>query len=157
MITQRQGCIAYGTPIPQGSMTCVGAPGRGHQLQPSNKKLLHEWRKQVTGAAQMFFTETADEYQALRLIAVFTVARPASHYRTGQFREQLRPDAPHYPTRRTGGDLDKLVRAVMDALTQSGHIHDDAQVVDISARKLYDGHPAFGLTKPGVQIEVRPR
>jgi Holliday junction resolvase RusA-like endonuclease len=34
-------------------------------------------------------------------------------------------------------DLDKLIRAVGDALTDSGIVTDDSRIVRISARKLY--------------------
>lgn len=41
-------------------------------------------------------------------------------------------------------DLDKLVRAIGDALTQSGAISDDAQIVLLSADKQY-GTPQVSL------------
>jgi Holliday junction resolvase RusA-like endonuclease len=45
-------------------------------------------------------------------------------------------------------DVDKLARACLDALTQSGAIRDDAQVVMLGATKVY------GL--PGMVMTVRP-
>jgi crossover junction endodeoxyribonuclease RusA len=47
-------------------------------------------------------------------------------------------------------DLDKLVRAVGDALAIAGVYTDDSRIVRISARKLY----AQGI-EPGATIEVR--
>lgn len=47
-------------------------------------------------------------------------------------------------------DLDKLIRAVGDALTDSGIVTDDSRVVRISARKLY----AEGI-QPGASILVK--
>lgn len=47
-------------------------------------------------------------------------------------------------------DLDKLVRAVGDALAIAGVYADDSRIVRISARKLY----AQGI-EPGATIEVR--
>ncbi len=42
-------------------------------------------------------------------------------------------------------DLDKLLRCLMDGLTDSGIIHDDAQIINIAASKGYarspDDHP----------------
>ena len=47
-------------------------------------------------------------------------------------------------------DLDKLIRAVGDSLTDSGIVADDSRIVRISARKLY----AQGI-EPGASIVVR--
>jgi Holliday junction resolvase RusA-like endonuclease len=47
-------------------------------------------------------------------------------------------------------DLDKLVRAVGDSLTDSGVVADDSRIVRISARKLY----AEGI-QPGATILVK--
>jgi Holliday junction resolvase RusA-like endonuclease len=47
-------------------------------------------------------------------------------------------------------DLDKLIRAVGDSLTDSGVVIDDSRIVRISARKLY----AEGIA-PGATIQVK--
>jgi Holliday junction resolvase RusA-like endonuclease len=47
-------------------------------------------------------------------------------------------------------DLDKLIRAVGDSLTDSGVVTDDSRIVRISARKLY----AEGID-PGASIQVK--
>ncbi len=47
-------------------------------------------------------------------------------------------------------DLDKLIRAVGDSLTDSGVVTDDSRIVRISARKLY----AEGI-EPGATISVK--
>jgi Holliday junction resolvase RusA-like endonuclease len=47
-------------------------------------------------------------------------------------------------------DLDKLIRAVGDSLTDSGVVTDDSRIVRISARKLY----AEGI-EPGATIQVK--
>jgi Holliday junction resolvase RusA-like endonuclease len=47
-------------------------------------------------------------------------------------------------------DLDKLIRAVGDSLTDSGVVTDDSRIVRISARKLY----AEGI-EPGALIKVK--
>jgi Holliday junction resolvase RusA-like endonuclease len=46
--------------------------------------------------------------------------------------------------------LDKLIRSVGDALTDSGIVTDDSRIVRISARKLY----AEGI-EPGATIQVK--
>jgi len=47
-------------------------------------------------------------------------------------------------------DLDKLIRAVGDSLTDSGVVTDDSRIVRISARKVY----AQGI-EPGASIVVK--
>lgn len=67
----------------------------------------------------------------------FAFARPAAHYGTGRNAGQLKLHAPTAPANRASGDLDKLCRAVLDAL-EGTILADDAQVVDLRALKLYD-------------------
>lgn len=53
-------------------------------------------------------------------------------------------DAWPLPTAQQCGDLDKLQRAVLDALKRSGLFDDDAQVAQLSAFKVWDGPVASG-------------
>jgi Holliday junction resolvase RusA-like endonuclease len=48
-------------------------------------------------------------------------------------------------------DLDKLMRAVLDALQTAGAFKDDGQVVSINASKLYVAQ------SPGVMITIAPK
>jgi len=54
------------------------------------------------------------------------------------------------PSPSVAPDLDKLIRAVGDSLTDSGIVTDDSRIVRISARKLY----AQGI-EPGASITVK--
>lgn len=47
-------------------------------------------------------------------------------------------------------DLDKLIRAVFDGLTDAGIVADDSRIVRVSARKLY----AQGI-EPGASIAIQ--
>jgi crossover junction endodeoxyribonuclease RusA len=49
-------------------------------------------------------------------------------------------------------DIDKLVRSVLDSLTDAGVLREDSRVVDLHALKLYARRGA----SPGVVIVVRP-
>lgn len=60
----------------------------------------------------------------------FVFVRPKSHYTS---KGELRAGAPSFPGK---PDVDKLCRAVLDALTGILY-HDDAQVVSLSASKRY--------------------
>lgn len=70
----------------------------------------------------------------LGMSAIFTLARPKGHFRTGRFAASLRASAPEWPVVKP--DCTKLLRAVEDALT--GVVwRDDAQVVEQAVSKRY--------------------
>lgn len=98
----------------------------------SNDKKLKVWRAAIVDAIHLRFLDISEVPkfdQALKLEVKFCVERPKTIKR-------------EYPI--TPYDLDKLVRAVGDALTISGVISDDAIITDILAVKRYgDGCP-FG-------------
>lgn len=52
----------------------------------------------------------------------------------------------------TKPDLDNYIKLVMDAANDAGLWHDDAQVVELLAQKVY----AADYMKPSVTFEVRP-
>ena len=75
---------------------------------------------------------------ALELRVVFVFRRPAGHFGTGRNAGKLKPSSPLYV--RTRPDVDKLVRAIADAMT--GIVYrDDSQLVAVKAEKHY-GEPA---------------
>ncbi|RMI47719.1 RusA family crossover junction endodeoxyribonuclease [Actinomadura harenae] len=59
-----------------------------------------------------------------------------------------------WPITRSSGDLDKLLRSTLDALTDAGVMRDDSQVVHIDARKVHTS-PDTLLTVPGALITVQ--
>lgn len=63
---------------------------------------------------------------------------------------------PLYPTGRQYGDVDKLERNALDALTQSGLILDDSLVVDGRRAKRFTAAKLLGDEVPGVRIRVVP-
>ena len=83
----------------------------------------------------------------IKLGIEFYLIRPKGHYGTGRNRNYLKPSAPL--NHKTKPDLDKLVRAVQDALTKVIW-HDDSQIVCVSAAKYYE----TDNQKPGVKIIV---
>ncbi len=101
------------------------------------------WEAVVAAAALEAGAEPLDGPIAVGL--VFRLPRPAGHFG----RRWLRPAAPAWPASRP--DLDKLIRAVLDALTGICW-RDDSRVVEIRATKRY----AEGGDKPcGVTVTVR--
>jgi Holliday junction resolvase RusA-like endonuclease len=68
------------------------------------------------------------------------------------------PEPKHKPKTRTRPsvqpDIDKLVRAVFDALTAARIWKDDAQVVEFTAALYYPTDTRSPLTTPGVRIRI---
>jgi crossover junction endodeoxyribonuclease RusA len=120
---------------PQGSKRSVG---RGRFVEAS--KYLPAWRKAITEFAIYAATEHSwDTIEGpVELHVTFYLDRPAS------IPMSKRP-FPIVPP-----DVDKLVRAIGDGVTDAGVWGDDSQVVSLIARKLYsDGH------EPGALITIR--
>jgi hypothetical protein len=116
---------------------------------------LKPWRALVTAAtvdavaAQGF--QAADG--AWAVYAVFTLPRPAAHWRTGRHTGILRDAAPAHPA--TLPDLDKLLRSALDALVDGGALTNDARVVHLSADKVYPGGHPDALDSPGAVLLLR--
>jgi Holliday junction resolvase RusA-like endonuclease len=142
MITRPQGFMVIGTPVPQGDLTCRGGKGK-HKLYHSNDKTLKPWRDLITAAALRWIDQTAPEGQPLEVMLTWSLKRPNDHYGTGRNADRLKDSAPIYPTTRP--DVDKLTRAVLDAVKQSGRIHDDALATDAYVRKRYAGTRGVSL------------
>ena len=122
-----------GLPVAQGSKRWTG-----RTVIESNDKLLRPWRAAVAAEASEAMAGAEPLQGPIRLHATFTFPRPKVHYGTGRNAGQLKPGVPL--ARPIKPDLDKLVRALFDAM--SGIVYrDDAQVVELVARKLY-GSPA---------------
>jgi Holliday junction resolvase RusA-like endonuclease len=123
----------HGTPAPQGSKTPWGS-----EANPNTRP----WRAAVAAEAQAAMLNRALLTGPCALTVVFTFARPKGHYRTGRHSGELKPNAPEWCS--TKPDLDKLLRAIGDAL--SGIIlRDDAQIAAVAAEKHY-GSPAAEIT-----------
>jgi Holliday junction resolvase RusA-like endonuclease len=120
-----------GNPASQGSHAIMY--GRIVQVNSSKHKA---WRKAIVQEA---IATLPDDWQPIdepcELIVNFYLPKPKTVDR------QLPSVSP---------DLDKLIRAVGDSLTDSGVVTDDSRIVRISARKLY----AEGI-EPGASIHVK--
>ena len=120
-----------GNPASQGSHAIMH--GRIVQVNSSKHKA---WRKAIVQEAIAILP---DDWQPIdepcELIVNFYLPKPKTVDR------QLPSVSP---------DLDKLIRAVGDSLTDSGIVVDDSRIVRISARKLY----AEGI-EPGATNSVK--
>ncbi|WP_382307351.1 RusA family crossover junction endodeoxyribonuclease [Herbiconiux sp. UC225_62] len=125
--------VVPGDLVPQGSKKAVMGGGRP-QVVDVNEKKLKLWRGQIATAARLVYTGPLI-LDAVDVRLEFRVPRPKS------VSEAKRPWPSVYP------DVDKLARAVLDALTGSV-FKDDGQVVDLRASKRY-------ADQPSVLIRVR--
>ena len=138
-----------GLPVPQGSTRAFSRGGRVHTTNdPSGR--IERWRGDIrTAVRDVAPAAPASDPVAMRMS--FRMPRPQNHYLPANARRpkpELRLDAPHWVP--SGADVDKLARAVLDALTGVVYV-DDSQVVSIVAAKRYvaDGEG------PGLRLEVR--
>jgi crossover junction endodeoxyribonuclease RusA len=108
-----------GEPASQGSHSVIN--GRIVQVNSSKHK---KWRNAVVFAALDLIGEDWTPIdEPVQLTVIFYLPRPKSVL-TRNFPAVM-------------PDLDKLVRAVGDSLTDAGIIRDDSRIITITARKLY--------------------
>jgi Holliday junction resolvase RusA-like endonuclease len=120
--------VVAGIPVPQGSKNPWGGEANPH---------LKGWRQAVAdAAARALHVEPLPG--PVRVQAEFVFPRPKAHYRTGRYAQELRVAAPYWHT--STPDLDKLQRAIGDALTGI-LVRDDAQIAAWLVSKRY-GQPA---------------
>lgn len=134
---------AFGTPVTQGSMSARVVNGRTIVYHQRDAQL-QSWRADVAEAAFLALHLAGWERNMPTLVRLdmrFLFRRPDSHYTAaGGIRAHAKAAAP-------GADLDKLVRAVLDAL--SGVLYDDdRRVVELSATK------EWARSEPGAIINA---
>lgn len=119
--------IVYGKPVPQGSMRAFKHKITGAVCTTSDNKKLKPWRQQITGTAIAALAERGEQMHAqhvpVGLELHFYLERPKSAPKS-RTRPAVKPD------------LDKLVRAVKDALKGVAY-EDDGQVCQLAAAKFY--------------------
>jgi Holliday junction resolvase RusA-like endonuclease len=144
-----------GDPIPKGSLKCVGKHVGGAPRLVEDNPRTRAWRRAVRDA--VVGVASADLHEPIGVEITATLPRPAFHYGvTG-----LRSNAPIHPTNGRTGDVDKLARLVLDALTDALVLVDDAQVVDLHIRKTFPMPEASPyvpdvLDHPGILLRVFP-
>lgn len=126
-----------GAPVPQGSKNAYVRGGRA-VLVDANPRL-KAWRAAVRSAAEAAIAEVGWETldEPCRVYLGFTVPRPKR---------------PRWGLPAVKPDLDKLTRAVFDALTDAGAWRDDSRVVSMEVTKKYEDDEG---AVPGVWVEVR--
>lgn len=107
-----------GTPVPQGSMRVFNG-----NIVHSQGAALATWRSAVAIEARK--AGCKPENGSVRLEILFGMPKPKTVKRS-------------FPS--VAPDLDKLIRAVLDALTAIAYL-DDGQVVEIGSSKIYAQSP----------------
>lgn len=127
-----------GRPAPQGSKRFLGRSG-GKGITVESSKAVAPWRADVRDAAlAKLGNEVSPADGALSVHLEFVMPRPTSTPKRSTPPAIKRPD------------LDKLARAVLDALGSAGVWRDDSQVVELAAQKRL----AELDEKPGCRIQV---
>lgn len=135
----------HGKPVTQGSMKAIVHRHSGKAIVvQDHKSELDAWRGRIANTIRSR-RDGRSFTGPVSCELVFRLRRPAAHSGT----KGLFPSSPVHPIVKP--DIDKLARAVLDALTQSGVWRDDSQAVEVTARKVY----ADGGTEPGVTITLR--
>lgn len=96
--------------------------GRRAVLWDSNAAALKPWRAVVRAEAVKALDGRAGFEGAVYVLLDFYMPRPKT---VSRLRPSVKPD------------IDKLTRAILDALTDSGVVKDDGQVVSLSVEKWY--------------------
>jgi crossover junction endodeoxyribonuclease RusA len=131
--------VVFGKPEPKGSTRSFRLK-TGAVVTTSDNPRLKGWASLVIDQAVETFAGR-DPYDCPISVRVcFDLARPAGHFG----KKGLLPSAPSHPA--TLPDLDKLVRGLLDGLTQAGVWRDDSRVVAIDARKEYGDTPGAIVT-----------
>jgi Holliday junction resolvase RusA-like endonuclease len=145
---------AAGTPIPQGSKRAWINKQTGKVQMVEDQGDRHaSWRSAVTAAATEALWRagtTEPTTRAVSVLLTFLLMRGVGMYGSGRNATAVKASSPSYPVKPP--DLDKLVRAVFDSLTDARVWVDDSQVVAFTARKRFIDR--YGEEPPGVDIVV---
>lgn len=134
-----------GTPVPQGSTKAFAVKGRAFTTS-TNAGPLARYRNDIRNV----WGESDMTDHPVELFIDFRFKRPQSHYNSkGELKgSKYATPAPTFVTAKP--DLDKLCRAVMDALTGYAY-RDDSQVVRVNAIKVYADDPVTDISIREVQ------
>lgn len=133
----------YGTPATQGSYRAFLNRRTGQPIVTQDSAATRPWRDNVRAVAiDARLPEGWAGKGPIWVELTFSLRRPASA-----------PRSVTLPAKKP--DVDKLARAVLDALTEAGVWADDAQVVDLRVRKVFAGSESLGaMPLPGVRVRV---
>lgn len=151
VVTRKGGIIVWrsGPKIIAGGQV-IGQPmlNYGHA-----SKFTEPWMKEVAKQGGIAWAGRDPLDGPLWLDAFFYESRPSGHYLQRKAGRVLRPDAPAYPESTETHDVDKMRRAISDALKNGGVIVDDKRIVGGEAWKDFVEN-AEGIDEPLAMIRV---
>ena len=121
--------VVRGRARPQGSKRLLG-----RYMQESSPHHA-PWRSDVRSAALEAVPDEWDQSYPCTVLVVCSFRRPANHFN----KKGVKPKAPDHPITRNVGDADKLLRAILDSLTEIIY-RDDSYVTTASITKRYCHH-----------------
>lgn len=134
-----------GNPTPQGSKDYKGLRGGKPVLIESSDAKLRPWRQAVAYAGRRAMGRRGPINGPVEVSVTFRLARPRSHFGA----RGLLPSAPAWPAVKP--DLDKLTRALGDALVQGRVLAEDSRIVHHDVWKEY----ATERYRPGALVTIR--
>lgn len=146
--------VVRGLPVAQGTARAFVAGGKARIATDSNRtnSPIGAWRASIATEARMAMGRQVAFDGPVVVTAYFVFPRPKSHYLPANRSRpvaELRLDAPRFHTAKP--DLDKLERALLDAITNVV-IGDDATVAGLVGWKEYEDEER----RPGVVVRIAP-
>jgi crossover junction endodeoxyribonuclease RusA len=135
----------FGVAQTKGNMRAIHLRGMKYPIVTESNRSVKSWQQLVAEGAsramgELPSSERAIIEQGVRLTVAFYLPRPKKHHKRGVF-------VPHC----VKPDLDRCLRAILDALTGVAY-HDDNQVTELVTAKYY-----AGVDEPArVQVRVEP-
>lgn len=144
----------HGTPAGQGRVSFFG---RGRAVHSNHKKLM-PWRASISAAARdailLNFPADAARVEDGKFVPILTGPVLAEITITVPKPKSAPKRLTSWPITRTSQDIDHHARAVLDALTEARVWKDDAQVVELTIRKVYPWEGVDALGEPGAVIRL---
>jgi crossover junction endodeoxyribonuclease RusA len=135
----------YGVALPKGNMKPFLKKGMKFPIVTESNRNVRSWQQLIAEGASHALLEAPEDARALlafgvRVSVAFYLPRPKKYGKRGVFVAHCK--AP---------DVDKLARAVLDALSNVAY-HDDAQVTELIAGKYYTAIEGASF----VEVRVEP-
>lgn len=136
----------HGRPATQGSKSAFVVRRRNGTVRAGMREAgsdaLKPWREAVRSTVRDVIGRAWEPVEGpVEVVVTFSLPKPASAPKRRRT----------WPVGARSGDVDKLTRAVFDALTDAGVWVDDSQVVRVDAGKVFVGD---GLSSPGAVVSV---
>jgi len=139
-----------GAPATKGSMNAFIHPQTGKIAVRGDNPRTRAWERAVHLTALAAGVELTGREGGVIVACRFILPRPKCHHRTGRNAHLLKASAPPAPVAERSGDVDKLLRAVLDGLASVAY-ETDAQVLGVTGTKEYASAP----DQVGCWVEVR--